>query len=232
MTRFRAPTRKACWCTPICLGHPAGKTSLPNLSAYYAASGARRLPIIPVQARGCSALVTRGCFDSFSWIEAVSDVKEAAMTGTEVGTAGHSEGNGDWLAAGASLLVGAGFFALWFWLLPRWLGFHVDTTGAARLRWIAVVPSVLGFAVALRCVWDFGRTGHGTPAPIAPPKRLVVVGFYRYVRKIPYRVDRPVGGFRPSEPRSARGGGGGGALRGPVCAVVRRANAAPLVWRA
>jgi len=108
------------------------------------------------------------------------------MTGIEVGTAGHSEGNGDWLAAGASLLVGAGFFALWFWLLPRWLGFHVDTTGAARLRWIAVVPSVLGFAVALRCVWDFGHTGHGTPAPIAPPKRLVVVGFYRYVRNPMY----------------------------------------------
>jgi len=108
------------------------------------------------------------------------------MTGTEVGTAGHSEGNGDWLAASASLLVGAGFFALWFWLLPRWLGFHVDTTGAARLRWIAVVPSVLGFAVALRCVWDFGHTGHGTPAPIAPPKRLVVVGFYRYVRNPMY----------------------------------------------
>ncbi len=31
-------------------------------------------------------------------------------------------------------------------------------------------------------VWDFGWTGHGTPAPIAPPKKLVVIGFYRYVR--------------------------------------------------
>jgi protein-S-isoprenylcysteine O-methyltransferase Ste14 len=86
----------------------------------------------------------------------------------------------------ASLLVGAGFFALWFWLLPPWLGFHVDAAGIARWRWIAGVPSVLGFAVALRCVWDFGRTGHGTPAPIAPPKRLVVVGFYRYVRNPMY----------------------------------------------
>jgi protein-S-isoprenylcysteine O-methyltransferase Ste14 len=111
------------------------------------------------------------------------------MTGTGVGTAGHTENDGDWLAAGASLLVGAGFFALWFWLLPGWLGFHVEpfaAGGAARWRWIAVVPSVLGFAVALRCVWDFGRTGHGTPAPIAPPKRLVVVGFYRYVRNPMY----------------------------------------------
>jgi protein-S-isoprenylcysteine O-methyltransferase Ste14 len=45
---------------------------------------------------------------------------------------------------------------------------------------------VLGFAVALRCVWDFGWTGHGTPAPIAPPKNLVVVGFYRYVRNPMY----------------------------------------------
>ena len=91
-----------------------------------------------------------------------------------------------WATTVASLLVGAGFFALWFWLLPNWLGFHVDTSGAGRLRWIAVVPSVLGFAVALRCVWDFGRTGHGTPAPMAPPQRLVVVGFYRYVRNPMY----------------------------------------------
>ncbi len=100
--------------------------------------------------------------------------------------AGESGDGGDWLAAVASLLVGAGFFALWFWLLPPWLGFHVDTAGVARWRWIAAVPAVLGFAVALRCIWDFGRTGHGTPAPMAPPKRLVVVGFYRYVRNPMY----------------------------------------------
>jgi len=91
-----------------------------------------------------------------------------------------------WPTALASLTVGAAFFALWFWLLPSWLGFHVDIAGAARWRWIAVVPSVLGFAVALRCVWDFGWTGHGTPVPVAPPTRLVVVGFYRYVRNPMY----------------------------------------------
>jgi protein-S-isoprenylcysteine O-methyltransferase Ste14 len=85
----------------------------------------------------------------------------------------------------ASLAVGAAFFALWSWLLPPWLGFRTDTT-TPTWRWLFVIPSVLGFTVALRCIWDFGRTGHGTPAPLAPPQNLVVVGFYRYVRNPMY----------------------------------------------
>ena len=58
--------------------------------------------------------------------------------------------------------------------------------GAERWRWLAAVPSVLGFAAALRCVWDFGWTGRGTPAPMIPPQRLVVVGLYRHVRNPMY----------------------------------------------
>ena len=105
------------------------------------------------------------------------------------GPAGASQGTNHgthWLATVASLVMGAAFLALWFWLLPAWLGFQVDMAGVARWRWIAVVPSVLGFAAALRCIWDFGWTGHGTPAPFVPPQRLVVVGFYRYVRNPMY----------------------------------------------
>lgn len=91
-----------------------------------------------------------------------------------------------WPIALASLAVGAAFFGLWFWLLPQWLRFSVAAAGEARWRWIAAVPSVLGFAVALRCIWDFGWTGRGTPAPMAPPQRLVLVGMYRYVRNPMY----------------------------------------------
>jgi protein-S-isoprenylcysteine O-methyltransferase Ste14 len=91
-----------------------------------------------------------------------------------------------WLPVLASLATGVAFFMLWFVLLSQWLGFRVATAGAARWRWLAAIPSVLGFAVAMRCVWDFGWTGRGTPAPVAPPKRLVVVGFYRHVRNPMY----------------------------------------------
>jgi hypothetical protein len=31
----------------------------------------------------------------------------------------------------ASLIVGASFSALWFWLLPSWLGFHMETARGA-----------------------------------------------------------------------------------------------------
>jgi protein-S-isoprenylcysteine O-methyltransferase Ste14 len=86
----------------------------------------------------------------------------------------------------ASLSVGFAFLSLWFWLLPKWLGFNVDLSGIGVLRLLAAIPAVLGFTVALRCIYDFGATGHGTPAPVLPPTELVVVGFYRYVRNPMY----------------------------------------------
>lgn len=107
------------------------------------------------------------------------------MANVQTGSMQHTDGGARWLTAIVSLAVGSAFLALWFWLLPLWLGFQVDLAKVGW-RWIAAVFSVLGFTVALRCVWDFGWTGRGTPAPIVPPRNLVVVGFYRYVRNPMY----------------------------------------------
>jgi len=108
------------------------------------------------------------------------------MTNEQFGDAPAFRGETRWPATVAALAVGGAFFGLWFWLLPQWLGFRVETAGVAHWRWLAAIPSVLGFSVALRCVWDFGWTGRGTPAPFIPPQRLVAVGFYRYVRNPMY----------------------------------------------
>jgi protein-S-isoprenylcysteine O-methyltransferase Ste14 len=53
-------------------------------------------------------------------------------------------------------------------------------------QFFAVDCWVLGAVLYLACVWHFAVTGGGTPAPIDAPKRLVVLGPYRYVRNPMY----------------------------------------------
>jgi len=51
----------------------------------------------------------------------------------------------------------------------------------------AVFGILIGAAIYLRCAWDFAVQGLGTPAPIDPPKHLVVIGLYRRTRNPMYQ---------------------------------------------
>lgn len=55
----------------------------------------------------------------------------------------------------------------------------------SRLVWSAPL-FLVGAGIYFWCLWDFAVTGRGTPAPIDPPKRLVVRGLYRHVRNPMY----------------------------------------------
>lgn len=72
------------------------------------------------------------------------------MTSARAGARDSTQGGTNWATAVASLAVGAAFLALWFWLLPSWLGFVVDMSGVARWRWIAALVAVVGINLFVR----------------------------------------------------------------------------------
>ena len=82
------------------------------------------------------------------------------------------------------------FFVL---LLPGTIGYAVPIsiglrTGApaGALRWLGLPFLIVGTSVLLWCVRDFAVRGRGTLAPVDPPKELVAVGLYRWVRNPMY----------------------------------------------
>jgi len=72
-------------------------------------------------------------------------------------------------------------------VLPAWL-MVADTAlfSLGLFRWLAFPLWLIGAAVMLWCAWDFTIKGRGTPAPIDPPRELVISGLYRYVRNPMY----------------------------------------------
>jgi len=53
-------------------------------------------------------------------------------------------------------------------------------------HFLAAPALLAGALIYLMCVWQFATKGRGTPAPIDPPKKLVVRGPYRWVRNPMY----------------------------------------------
>ena len=62
-------------------------------------------------------------------------------------------------------------------------GARIDT---GIFSFLAFPLWLIGIIILLWSFWNFLKEGRGTPAPIDPPKELVAVGFYRYVRNPMY----------------------------------------------
>lgn len=81
------------------------------------------------------------------------------------------------------LIVAPGMVAGYIPLVLLRKGPQIET---GFLAYLAFPLWIIGGAILLWSFWNFLVEGRGTPAPIDPPKELVVVGFYRYVRNPMY----------------------------------------------
>jgi protein-S-isoprenylcysteine O-methyltransferase Ste14 len=81
------------------------------------------------------------------------------------------------------LIVAPGMVAGYIPLVLLRKGPQIET---GFLAYLAIPLWLMGGAILLWSFWNFLIDGRGTPAPIDPPKELVVAGFYRYVRNPMY----------------------------------------------
>lgn len=81
------------------------------------------------------------------------------------------------------LIIAPGMVAGYIPLVLLSRGPQIET---GVLAYLAIPLWIIGGVILLWSFWNFLKEGRGTPAPIDPPKELVVAGFYRYVRNPMY----------------------------------------------
>lgn len=81
------------------------------------------------------------------------------------------------------LLIAPGMVAGYIPLMLLRRGLQVET---GFFAYLAFPLWGIGGMILLLSFWNFLIEGRGTPAPVDPPKELVVAGFYRYVRNPMY----------------------------------------------
>jgi len=71
--------------------------------------------------------------------------------------------------------------------IPMWLSrLRTERLELGSAQWFGVPVLMIGVAGLLLCIWDFGRRGKGTLAPMDPPRFVVRSGLFRVARNPMY----------------------------------------------
>jgi protein-S-isoprenylcysteine O-methyltransferase Ste14 len=112
-------------------------------------------------------------------MSAASQAECAACLGAPRGASGAILGTIAFLAVPGTV-AGLGPWSVSGWRMGR------AFLGAEPLRWVGAALIAAGVVGLCECFARFALVGLGTPAPAAPPERLVVSGLYRRVRNPMY----------------------------------------------